>query len=145
MRIVLDTNILLRLVETLHPQHEQVSDLIMSLRARNESFFVFLQNISAFWNVCTRPVENNGLGLSISDTEDHLSRFEQLFTVLPDTAEVYRNWRELVIRYSVTGVKVHDAKIVAAMMAHGIDRLLTFNIADFNRFTEISAITPDGA
>jgi hypothetical protein len=30
--------------------------------------------------------------------------------------------------------QVHDANIVASMLAHGETRLLTFNAADFTRF-----------
>ncbi len=32
------------------------------------------------------------------------------------------------------GKQVHDANIAATMLAHGITRLLTFNVADFQRF-----------
>ena len=32
------------------------------------------------------------------------------------------------------GKQVHDANLVATMLAHGIRRLLTFNLADFQRF-----------
>jgi len=39
-------------------------------------------------------------------------------------------------------VKVHDAKIVAAMKAHDIDNLLTYNTSDFKRYDGIGAISP---
>jgi len=38
----------------------------------------------------------------------------------------------------------HDARIVAAMVVHGITQLLTFNAADFNRFSDIVVLTPAG-
>ena len=34
----------------------------------------------------------------------------------------------------VGGSQIHDANIVATMLAHGERRLLTFNVADFRRF-----------
>ena len=34
----------------------------------------------------------------------------------------------------VGGKQVHDANIVATMLARGVTRLLTFNAADFRRF-----------
>ena len=71
-----------------------------------------------------------------------LKRFERLFDFLPDTEEVYQNWRELVVNHSVSGVKVHDAKIVAAMKAHNIQNLLTFNAKDFKRYTDVKAVEP---
>ena len=38
---------------------------------------------------------------------------------------------------------VHDARLVAAMIVHGIPNLLTFNLPDFKRFTEITVISPE--
>lgn len=60
---------------------------------------------------------------------------------LPDTEAVYRERLRLPILHDVKGVKVHGAKLVAAVIAHGIDRLLTFNTADFAR-SDIDAIHP---
>jgi hypothetical protein len=47
-----------------------------------------------------------------------------------------------MVKYSVSGVQVHDAKLVAAICAHGIRYILTFNVRDFNRYDEIVAIHP---
>ncbi|MCY7376813.1 MAG: type II toxin-antitoxin system VapC family toxin [Pyrinomonadaceae bacterium] len=142
MKYLLDTNILLRLIELAHSQHRETIEALKKLRRRNCTFYILLQNVSEFWNVGTRPTDKNGLGLSIARADSHLSRFERLFTILPDTKDVYKNWRELVVNHSVSGVKVHDAKIVAAMKAHNIQNLLTFNVKDFRRYTEIKAIEP---
>lgn len=89
-----------------------------------------------------RPADKNGLGFTIVQTESELSKIEQVFDLLPDTLDVYKNWRELVVNYSVQGVQVHDAKIVAAMKIHNIQNLLTFNAKDFKRYTDINAIEP---
>jgi hypothetical protein len=40
----------------------------------------------------------------------------------------------LIRSVPVAGKQVHDANIVATMLAHGVTRLLTFNGADFRRF-----------
>jgi len=45
----------------------------------------------------------------------------------------------------VEGVQVHDARLVAAMMAHEIPQILTFNYKDFKRYREISVILPQEA
>lgn len=143
MKYLLDTNILLRLIEPNHEQHSATVDALLKLKNQNCSFFILIQNVSEFWNVCTRPIENNGLGLSIARTNAHVKRFEMLFVVLFETEDVYLNWRDIVVKHTVSGVKVHDAKIVAAMDAHGIDRLLTFNTTDFKRYEHIETIAPN--
>ena len=142
MKYILDTNILLRLVEISHSQHKETSEALKSLKIQNVEFYIFLQNISEFWNVCTRPKDKNGLGFSITDTDLQLKKLERFFNFLPDTNEVYKNWRELVVKHSVSGIQVHDAKIVAAMQAHNIENLLTFNTKDFKRYTDIIAVEP---
>ena len=47
-----------------------------------------------------------------------------------------------MITYKVIGVNVHDARLVAAMLVHGLTHILTFNIADFARYSEITAVNP---
>ncbi len=142
MKYLLDTNILLRLIELTHKNHQETSEALRKLRQQNCTFHILLQNISEFWNVCTRPKDKNGLGLSIIETDAHLKRFERLFKYLPDTKETYENWRELVVKHSVSGIQVHDAKIAAAMKAHNIENLLTFNAKDFKRYADIKAVEP---
>ena len=100
-----------------------------------------LQNMSEFWNVATRPAANNGLGFSIALTLGELQKIERFLTVLPDSPAVYAEWKRLVVKHSVLGSKVHDAKLVATMNVHGILRVLTFNTADFARY-DIEAIHP---
>jgi predicted nucleic acid-binding protein len=142
MNYFLDTNILLRLVETNHQQHLEASEALEKLKTQNCTFFILLQNVSEFWNVCTRPKDKNGFGFSIAETDVQLKKLERFFKLLPDTIETYENWRELVVKHSVSGVQVHDAKIAASMMAHNIQNLLTFNGKDFKRFINITAIEP---
>lgn len=76
-----------------------------------------------FWNVCTRPVNLNGLGNSITATDRLASRIETFFTVLPDSMEAFRIWRRLIVEHEVRGAKVHDARLAAIMQAHGIKKV----------------------
>jgi predicted nucleic acid-binding protein len=142
MKYLLDTNILLRRIEPEHPHHQIVLSAIIKLKEVGSTFYIAMQNISEFWNVCTRPMENNGLGLSVEAAEFHLVSFERLFVRLTENEQVYLNWRDLVITQKVIGVKVHDAKLVALMTVHGIDKLLTFNTKDFMRYSQIEAVDP---
>jgi predicted nucleic acid-binding protein len=71
-----------------------------------------------------------------------LSGLEAILTLLHDTPDVYSEWRQLVVQHDVKGVQVHDARLVAAMRVHGIDRILTYNPNDFRRYQGITAIQP---
>jgi hypothetical protein len=100
------------------------------------------QNISEFWNVCTRPAGLNGLGDDIPGTDRLASRIESMFVLLPEFPQIFRRWRDLVVKYQIRGAKVHDARIVAAMMEHQTNAILTFNVSDFNRFSGILILDP---
>jgi predicted nucleic acid-binding protein len=40
----------------------------------------------------------------------------------------------------VKGIGVHDARLVASMMVHGVNNLLTFDTGDFKRYEEITPV-----
>lgn len=142
MSYLLDSNILLRLVEPAHSMHAAAFEASSALLAAGEAVHVIPQNISEFWNVCTRPVAQNGLGFSSDQTSAEVSRIESLFPVLLDEPDIYREWKALVLQHGVKGVKVHDARIVAAMKVHGVSHLVTFDNQDFKRYQVITVMTP---
>ncbi len=142
MSVVLDTNILTRAAQPAHPSHSQTLDALTALKMQGEYLYIVPQNLYEFWVVATRPESANGLAMSIAQAEAELSSIKKLFHLLNDTSEIYLEWEKLVLRYSVIGKSAHDARIVAAMTAHGITQLLTFNADDFKRFSDIVVLTP---
>ena len=137
-----DSNILLRLVKRDHPEYPLVRGAIRTLRQKGMTPGYTLQNMTEFWNASTRPKERNGFGLTVEETERNAQDIERSFTFLPDTEAVYREWRRIVVQYRVSGVQVHDARLAAAMYAHGINEILTLNGPDFTRFADIAVIDP---
>ena len=71
-----------------------------------------------------------------------IERIEKMFRVLDDFASVYKRWKDLVTSHSVRGRQVHDARLVALMLEHKIGNILTFNVDDFARYSEIGATSP---
>ena len=57
--------------------------------------------------------------------------------LLIEDAAVVDTLATLVERHGVRGKQVHDCNMVAVMLVHKIDRLVTRNPADFKRFKEI--------
>ena len=45
-----------------------------------------------------------------------------------------------MVSVGVFGVKVHDARLVAVMLTHGISHLLAFNAGDFKSYLSITAV-----
>jgi len=95
-----------------------------------------------FWSVATRPTSANGLGLGPEEAEAALRDAEQWIVWLPEPPDIGVRWRALVTRYRVEGRQAHDARLVAFMEACGLNQLLTLNVADFRRYTTITALHP---
>ena len=139
---LLDTNILLRLSEKHSRDFQFIRPVLNALIEKQIQLCYTSQNLIEFWNVSTRPVDRNGHGLSAMETDSEARGIEKAFLLLPDTEAIHLEWRRLVVSYSVSGVQVHDARLVACMKSHGISHLLTLNNRDFARYKEITAVHP---
>lgn len=137
-----DTNILLRVSQREDPTYGMIRAVLSSLRAAGVILCFTSQNLAEFWNVCTRPASQNGYGLSVAETDRRAELIENSFALLRDTARVHVEWRRLVVVHSVIGVKVHDARLVAAMHVHGVTHLLTLDEEDFIRYPGITVLHP---
>ena len=113
------------------------------LLGRSETLCLTSQNLIEFWAVATRPIAANGLGWTVAETMQEIAELKSFFILQPDTPVVFAEWEKLVAQYQVIGKQVHDARLVAVMKTYQISSILTFNIADFKRFTEIVAIAPN--
>jgi len=142
MHCLLDTNVLLRGLDRNHPHCRLVRRVIIALRRQGALLSIVPQVLIEFWAVATRPVDVNGLGMSTAWAAAQLGNLKRFFNVVPDTAEIFQEWERLVIQHQVAGKKTHDARLIAAMKVHGISHILTFNRADFLRFSEITVIEP---
>lgn len=142
MSYLVDTNVLLRSVQNSHPMQSDAVRAINLLLRNPEAVSLIPQTLIEFWAVATRPQISNGLELSVDETVRQIAYFKSIFTLLPDTDEIFQEWERLVTQYQVLGKQVYDARLVAAMRVHDLTRLLTFNTADFKRFSFITAVSP---
>ena len=143
MSYLVDTNILLRMCQPNHAMYPDALKATTTLLSQGETLCTAPQNIVEFWNVATRPVDKNGLGMSLLEVENEVTKFETLFPVKLDLPAIHQQWLDLVNSYQVKGVNVHDARLVAVAMVHGLTHILTFNDKDFRRYQEITVVRPD--
>jgi predicted nucleic acid-binding protein len=122
--------------------HDPAVRSVAALIRGGEPVVITPQIVAEFWNVATRPVNSNGLGWSHQQALDEVVRIEGFLSLVIESTDVYNEWKRLVVDYGVTGVRAHDARLVAAMKIYGIHRILTFNTEDFTRYKEIEAIRP---
>lgn len=141
--ILADTGILIRAYHPPDPQQAVIEGALNTLVGRGEQLVTALQNVTEFWNVCTRPASaRGGLGLDLAEAEFRLDRVERGFTILDDPPGLFHFWRRLVVAHGVKGKQVHDARLAALMKASGIAHILTLNGADFARYPGVTALDP---
>ena len=118
MRILLDTNILLRLGDKVHPMHATATAAINALDYAGHVSVLVPQVLYEYWVVATRPVAVNGLGMAPALTDQVVSKWLAVYPLLRDERRVFENWRDLVNVYQVKGKNAHDTRLVAAMRRH---------------------------
>ena len=97
MSTLLDTNILTRSVYPADPQHQLAVDAVASLRQKNEQLHIAPQNVYELWVVCTRPVAQNGLGMTSVQVDAEITQLERLFALLNDTPDIFPEWRRIEV------------------------------------------------
>jgi len=137
---VVDTNVLVRWVNRLDPDVRVANAALRRLHAQQELLHVTAQNLMEFWSVATRPVASNGLGRTPAQARGLVDKIGRLFPLLPSGERVFERWLYLVTAAAVSGRQVHDAHLAALMLVHGIERVLTFNVAEFARFQAFGVI-----
>ena len=141
-RILLDTNLLLRLHDPTSPHQLLAEEAIVKLRLRGDLPCLTGQNLIEFWSVATRPRNVNGFDWTTQQTETEIKLLLNSFFLLPDSPDVLQHWLTLVAQHDIKGRRTHDARLVAVMLAHGVTHLLTFNTGDFTSFTNIRLVHP---
>jgi predicted nucleic acid-binding protein len=140
MRILLDTNVLCRLVERGHPDHAAAKDAVAKLRGQQHELCLVPQVLYEYWVVVTRPAADNGLGMSTADADRAIDLWIRAFVLIRDEQGVFALWRELARQHDAKGKSAHDTRLVASMIRHQVTHLLTFNVADFRRYAGIDVI-----
>lgn len=142
MRVLLDTNVLLRMVEGKYADHETARAAVEALLVAGEEPVIVPQNLYEFWAVATRTRKVNGLEMPVPKVRGHVDDFRDVFPLLADDPGLPDEWLRLAARHAVAGVNSYDARLVAAMKLHGLTAILTFNGKDFRRYAGIDVLDP---
>lgn len=142
MKVLIDTNLLTRMAVTNDPQHAIAVQAILMLDQADCDICLIPQVLYEYWSVATRPADVNGLGMSPIAAGDSIRDLMDTYELHRDEGRVFDLWQQLVTTHAVKGKNAHDARIVAAMMCHGLTNLVTFNVQDFARFTGITVYSP---
>ena len=143
MDCLIDTNIVLRSADRLHPASPRARGAMKILFAQGYRLCVTKQTLIESWVVATRPRDANGFGYSAQFAAEGIAKIKRLFYLLAETDDIYPAWESLVLSKKVLGKNAYDARLVAAMQVHNISRILTFDTSDFRRYAGIQIPHPD--
>ena len=128
-----DTNVLVnaRILES--PDHEMARASLQRAFDEPEPLRISRQVLREYLAVVTRP-QTWLVPIPREDALDDVERLAATYEILEDGAVVTDVLVSLCREVPVGGRQIHDANIVATMLAYGERELLTFNTADFRRY-----------
>jgi predicted nucleic acid-binding protein len=133
-RVFFDTDILLAATDEGRPEHRSALAALHEWPGAGTTLYMSGQVVREYLSVATRPTERNGLGLSRTDAMSNARAFRGRLRLLEENVKVADQLLALIDTVDCTGKQVHDANIVATMLAHGVRTLVTLNASDFARF-----------
>lgn len=135
-RIMLDTNVLLAATDEGRTEHRNALMIINEWAADEVTLCTSGQILREYLAVATRPAQRNGLGLKPADAVSNMRAIRERTAFLSEDARVADRLQQLLSDVECGGKQVHDANVVATMLAHGVGMVVTMNVVDFARFEQ---------
>jgi predicted nucleic acid-binding protein len=140
--VVLDTNVLLTATAPGRPLHENALRVLNEWPNRGITLCTSGQVLREYLVVATRPLDVNGLGLSLGDALANVDLMKARMRFLEENRAVFKKLRELIQENECAGKQLHDANVVATALTHEVNRVLTINTEHFERFKPLVGVLP---
>ncbi len=128
-----DTNVLVNWRIEEAPDHDVAKSAVNRASQGTEPLRISRQILREYLSTVTRPQTWRN-SITYEEALDDVARFTDTFEILEDGPLVTQTLIALCRQVHAGGRQIHDANIVATMLAHGERRLLTFNASDFRRY-----------
>jgi len=139
--VFIDTNVLIYANLRQSAFYPYALKKLRELWKNGNGFWVSRQILREYLSAMTRQKEFSE-SIPISNLIEDINYFSKTFFVAEDTAQVTEKLLSLIGQIPTGGKQIHDANIVATMQVYGIGHLLTHNISDFERFSDVITIVP---
>lgn len=139
--VFVDTNILVFSSHERSPHYLIAREALRNLQRTGIHLWISRQVLREYLAVLTRMNTLSNLHVHEEILQD-VKRFENQFRLAEDGAPVTRLLLELLRDFPTAGKQIHDANIVATMLSAGIGHLMTDNVVDFQRYSEVIRIHP---
>jgi predicted nucleic acid-binding protein len=133
-RAVVDTNVLLAATDESRSDHEDAVVALNEWPAAGTVLYASGQILREYLVVATRPADQNGLGLTRTEALTNVRELRGRLSVLVENVKVTERLLALLQETECAGKQIHDANVIATMLVHGVDTVVTANVSDFARF-----------
>jgi predicted nucleic acid-binding protein len=131
-KVLVDTNILIYGIDEDSAFYKRARKI---LGQENYQLVTTSKNLIEFLAVTTK---SSGYNLSIETSLEIIEEIIQVIEIVYPTQESMAIFLDLMNRYQPKGLKVHDFEIISIGLAHGVQKVATFNTKDFKSVKEIS-------
>jgi predicted nucleic acid-binding protein len=139
--VFIDTNILIYAHQAHSPFHMAAIAKLHGLASAAHPLWISRQVLREYLAAMSKPAALTA-PVPLTALVADIHSFQAQFDIAEDGPGVTMNLLMLLAAIPCAGKQVHDANIVATMLAHGIPMLLTHNTADFTRFAGSIQVLP---
>lgn len=139
--VLLDSNILVYLIARKSHGHKHSMDFMNSL-IRSKEYYGCIsdQNYLESFRVLTHQKYKKPLTSNVA--RDMLNQYLNVLTIVTPKSSTLQITMDLIAKHKLLSNSVFDAYLVATMISNGISHIATFNVKDFTKYKEITAIDP---
>ena len=139
-KVLVDTNVLLEATDEARRFHVQAQNLFRHASRDGIDLFLGTQVLREYLVVATRPLENNGLGMTTELALENIKRFQKRVSLVAETLQAAETFVEWVGQYRIRGEKLHDLQILENAFVGGMNGLITANEKDYPESTPLTII-----
>ena len=139
-KVLVDTNVLLEATDEGRRFHVQAQSLFRNGFDDGVDLFIGTQVLREYLVVATRPIENNGLGMTTDFALDNVIRFQARVSLVAETLQAGDLFVEWAGKYRISGKRLHDLQILATASVAGMHALITANEKDYPDTTPLTII-----
>ncbi|MDR0782022.1 MAG: PIN domain-containing protein [Pseudomonadales bacterium] len=140
--MAVDTNLLVYAHRADNPFHTAAFRLVSELAEGKTAWAIAWPCLHEFYSVVTNPrIHRIPTPVDVTLQQIDIWLESPTLHLLSETSAHWPTLRELVVKAQPQGAMVHDARIAALCLAHGVRELLSAD-RDFNRFPSLRVRNP---
>ena len=132
-KVLVDTNILIYVKDNSSIFHQAALKIIDN----SDDLYITSKNITEYYSVVTKGAQPL---LTSTEALEDIREFISFCQVLYPDYLSYQKLSKLILLHQPKGLLIHDFEIASIGLVNGVNKIATFNKADFSKITELQVI-----